>query len=352
MGKKHFKTVFVLSLVLILGFCLTNTAFAADKKLWRLQSVWTTNSAHHSLLIKMAKNVYDRSGGRLDIKVFGPGEIVPSAPECMDAIRNGVVEMASTTGIYSSAKIKEGLVEFGLPFGLETPAQAKEFWYEYKGGENFRLVQEAYRDAGLELLYIAPGLSYGYITTFPVNTLADFKGKKIRSFGFFGAVVAMMGGKPVSLPTEDQYLALQQGTVDGTIFVYLSLETMKFKDVCKHIIMPPPLGSPTGDMICSLKEFKKLDPDVQQILYDEVKKHNEAYLAAEGPLEAELLANAASRGLTIHVLPDTEVAKLREMTSKIWDSQARKTERNGIIIANLKAFLAEKHAAAAAEKTE
>ncbi len=346
MGKKQIKTVLVLTLALVLGICFANAATAAEKgTMWRLQSVWTTNSAHHSLLIKMAKNVYDRSGGRLNIKVFGPGEIVPSAPECLDAIRNGVVEMASSTGIYNSAKIKEGLVEFGLPFGLENPDQFKEFWYEYKGGENFKLVQEAYREKGVELLYTTAGLSYGYLTTFPVNSLEDFKGKKIRSFGFFGAVVAYMGGKPVSLPNEDQYLALQQGTVDGTIFVYLGLETMKFKDVTKHVVMPPPLGCPSGNFFSNKKAYDKLDADVQAILVDECRKHNEAYLATEGPQEAELLANPASRGLTIHVLPDSEVEKLRQLTARLWDSQAKKTDRNKVIVSNLREFLAEKRAA-------
>jgi len=73
------------------------------------------------------------------------------------------------------------------------------------------------------------------MTAFPATTTADFKGKKIRSFGFFGSIVQMMGGQPVSLPTEDQYLALQQGTVDGTIFPYLAMQTMNLKEVAKQI---------------------------------------------------------------------------------------------------------------------
>lgn len=345
MFKNELKTAFVWSLALVLCVCFAGTASAVEKTVWRLQSVWPTSSAMHPTSMQMCKNIEERTGGRLVVKLFGPGEIVPSAPEVLDAIRNGVVEMASSTGIYNSAKIKEGLVEFGLPFGLENPDQLREFWYQYKGGENYKLLQEAYRERGVELLYTGSGLSYGYITTFPVNSLADFKGKKIRSFGFFGAVVAYMGGKPVSLPNEDQYLALQQGTVDGTIFAYLSLETMKFKEVAKHVVMPPPLGAPAINLFCSKKAFDKLAPDVQKILYEECEKQNKAYLATEMPQEAELLKNAASRGLTIHNLPQADVDTLREKSAGLWDSQANKTPRNKIIVGNLKAFLAEKRAA-------
>ncbi|MDA8142238.1 MAG: TRAP transporter substrate-binding protein DctP [Desulfobacteraceae bacterium] len=339
MGKQQFKTAFVCGLALVLTICFAGTTMAAGKPVvWRLQSVWTTNSAIHPITAKMCQNVKERSGGRLEIKLFGPGEIVGSV-ECLDAVKNGAIEMASSSGIYNSAKIPEGLIEFGLPFGLENADQFYEFWYNYKDGENFKMVQEAYREKGVELIHINGGLSYGYITKFPVASLADFKGKKIRSFGFFGLVVSFMGGQPVSLPNEDQFMALQQGTVDGTIFPYLSMETMKFKEVSKHLVLPPALGSPSSDIFCSKKAFDALDPDVQQILREEARILNKTYLATEGPQEAELIANPASHGITVDRIPQEEIKNLRLQCMKIWDSTGKKNDRTKAIVANLKAFL-------------
>jgi TRAP-type mannitol/chloroaromatic compound transport system substrate-binding protein len=339
MGKQQFKTAFVCGLTLILAICFAGTAMAAGKPaVWRLQSVWTTNSAIHPITAKMCQNIKERSGGRLEVKLFGPGEIVGSV-EALDAVKNGAIEMASSSGIYNSAKIPEGLIEFGLPFGLEDAAQFYEFWYKYKDGENFRMVQEAYREKGVELIHINAGLSYGYITKFPVASIADFKGKKIRSFGFFGAVVANMGGQPVSLPNEDQFLALQQGTVDGTIFPYLSLETMKFKEVSKYLVLPPALGSPSSDIFCSKKAFDALDPDVQQILREEARIMNETYLATEGPQEAELIANPQNHGIVISRIPQEDIIALRAKCMKIWDSVGKKNDRTKAIVANLKSFL-------------
>lgn len=339
MGNKHFKSGFIFGLALILTVCFAGNGIAADKPVvWRLQSVWTTNSAIHPTLMKMAQNITERSAGKVQVKLFGPGEIVGSV-EALDAIRNGVIEMAATSGIYNSAKIPEGLIEFGLPFGLENADRFREFWYKFKDGENFRMVQEAYREKGVEIAYICAGTSYGYITKFPVTSLEDFKGKKIRSFGFFGAVVALMGGAPVSLPNEDQYLALQQGTVDGTIFPYLSLETMKFKDVTKYLILPPPLGSPSSDIIVNKKVFDAQPPEIQQIVREEAEIMNRTYLSIEGPQEADLIANPSNHGIEVDTIPKEEIDALRLKCMKIWNGVGKKTDRTKKIVANLKEFM-------------
>jgi TRAP-type transport system periplasmic protein len=338
------RMVIVCSVALFLGIGLAGGAFAADKPVvWRLQSVWATSSAIHGTLANMCKRIKEQSNGQLEAKLFGPGEIVATL-EVFDAVSNGVIEMACSSGIYNASKVPEGLVEFGMPFGLENPDQVKEFWYQYKGGEAFKIVQEAYRNRKIELLYIAAGNSYGYMTAFPVNSIADFKGKKIRSFGFFGNVVQAMGAAPVSLPTEDQYLALQQGTVDGTIFPYLAMETMKFKEVTKHIVMPPILGSPTSDIYVSGKAWNQISPDVQKIVREAARLQSEEYLATEYVQEQELLANPDKHGIQIHQLPAADVAQLKAIGGKIWDGSAQKAPGNAKVIDMLKAYKAEKAA--------
>ncbi len=343
--RNQTRMMIVFSMALIFGICLVGNAFAADKPVvWRFQSVWPTSSAIHPILGEMCKRIQEQSKGALEIKLFGPGEIVATL-EVFDAVSNGVIEIAASSGIYNASKVPEGLVEFGMPFGLENVEQHREFWDTYKGGEAFKIVQEAYRKRKIELLHINGGTSYGYMVSFPVNSLADFKGKKIRSFGFFGNVVQAMGGAPVSLPTEDQYMALQQGTVDGTIFPYLAMETMKFKEVTKHVVMPPILGCPTSDIYVSHKAWNQITPEVQKIVIENARWQNVAYLADEGVKEKEMLANPDKYGYTLHTLPEADVAQLKQIGQKIWDSSAKKSPGNAKVIELLRGFMAEKAAA-------
>lgn len=343
-SKKQLKMVFVWCLVMCLGigFGMTGMASAADKPtVWRFQSVWPTSSAIHPGLQKMCEKIKEDTNGTLEIKLFAPGEIVGTL-EVFDAVSNGVIDMATTSGIYNAGKIPEGLVEFGMPFALANKAQHDEFWYQYQDGAAFKIVQEAYRKKKVQLVHINAGTSYGYMTTFPVASLADFKGKKIRSFGFFGALVQMMGGSPVNLPTEDQYLALQQGTVDGTIFPYLAMETMNFKEVTKHLVLPPVMGSPTSNIYVSAKAWDKLTPEQQAVVSKYAALQNQWYIDDEGPKEQAMIANPEKSGIQVHQLSHEEVVKLKKMGGMIWAGVAKKSENTGKLIGMLKAYLATK----------
>ena len=58
---------------------------------WKMTTTWSPNmpvlGEGCNLLSKW---IYKMSGGRLDIKVYGGGELVPSL-ECFDAVSNGAV---------------------------------------------------------------------------------------------------------------------------------------------------------------------------------------------------------------------------------------------------------------------
>ena len=70
----------------------TNINFNKKYK-WKMTTTWSPNmpvlGEGCNLLSKW---IYKMSGGRLDIKVYGGGELVPSL-ECFDAVSNGAVDM-------------------------------------------------------------------------------------------------------------------------------------------------------------------------------------------------------------------------------------------------------------------
>ncbi|MBI5896487.1 MAG: hypothetical protein HZB24_10970, partial [Desulfobacterales bacterium] len=72
---------------------------------------------------------------------------------------------------------------------------------------------------------------------------------------------------------------------------------------------------------------------------------NKAYLADEGVKEKEMLANPEKHGFTLHTLPAADVAQLKQIGQKIWESSAKKSPGNAQVIELLKSFMAEKAAA-------
>ena len=64
-----------------------------------------------------AKHVSQMSGGKFQITVHGPGELVPAFGK-VEAIQNGTVEMASTAPYYYFGKDETFALACAIPFGL------------------------------------------------------------------------------------------------------------------------------------------------------------------------------------------------------------------------------------------
>ncbi|MBX2817463.1 MAG: ABC transporter substrate-binding protein, partial [Saprospiraceae bacterium] len=79
------------------------------------------------------------SGGRLDIKVYGGGELIP-ALESFDAVSSGTVEMAHGCAYYWAGKIPAAQFFGSVPFGMNS--QQMNAWII--GGGGLKLWQEIY----------------------------------------------------------------------------------------------------------------------------------------------------------------------------------------------------------------
>jgi len=112
---------------------------------WKMVTTWPPNfpvlGEGASLL---AKWIEEASGGRLKIKVFGGGELVP-ALECFDAVRTGAADMASGAAYYWAGKIPAAQFFASVPFGMN--AQQLNAWL--LGGGGWELWQEIYEPFNL-----------------------------------------------------------------------------------------------------------------------------------------------------------------------------------------------------------
>ena len=79
-----------------------------------------------------AKTINKASGGRLNISVFGAGEIVP-AFEAMDAVSSGAIEMGHGGPYYWKGKVAASQFLASVPFGMT--AQEVNAWYQWGNGQ-------------------------------------------------------------------------------------------------------------------------------------------------------------------------------------------------------------------------
>lgn len=163
----------------------------------------------------VATRIAAASGGRLKIKVYGGGELVPPF-EVFDAVSRGTVEMGHGASYYHKGKVDAAQFFTAIPFGM-TNAELNG-WLYYGGG--LELYHELYSSFDLVPFPTGnTGVQMGGWFNKEINSIDDLKGLKMRIPGLGGEVLRRAGGTPVTLPGAEIFTALQTGAIDATEWV-------------------------------------------------------------------------------------------------------------------------------------
>ena len=221
------------------GVSESESSVAATKNTvvnWKLVTTWPKNFPGLGTAPENFARLVDRmSDGRLKIKVYGAGEVVP-ALETFSAVSSGTVQMGHGAAYYWKGKAPAAVFFTAVPFGLN--AQEMNGWLHYGGG--LELWREVY--APFNLLPFAGGSTgvqmAGWFNR-EINSLDDFKGLKMRIPGLGGEVFTRAGGTSVSMPGGEIFTSLQTGVIDAAEWVapYNDL-AFGFHNVVKYYYYP------------------------------------------------------------------------------------------------------------------
>ena len=196
---------------------LSGNDFSSQKHFeWKLVTSWPKNLPGLGTAPEnFAKVVNAMSDGRLTVKVYGGGELVP-ALEVFSAVSQGTAEMGHAAAYYWKGKIPSSPFFTAVPFGLT--AQEMNGWLHYGGG--LELWREVY--APFDLIPFAGGNTgvqmAGWFNR-EINDVSDLAGLKMRIPGVGGEVFSRAGGTSVTLPGSEIYTSLQTGVIDATEWV-------------------------------------------------------------------------------------------------------------------------------------
>jgi len=189
-------------------------------------------------------------------------------------------------------------------------------------GEFFGLIQDAAEAKGLKVLSFAQGASFREMSSNkPINSVADFKGIKIRTLenpnhmSYWRA----LGASPTPLAWSEVYLSLQQGVVDaqengyevvlnGTLY-----EVQNYVINTDHILM-------VNVLMFSPRIYDSLTPEQQEII-DEAART--AAATTNDKMEAsniELRDALLDKGLTIIDLKSDVIDEMRTKTTGVYDT--------------------------------
>jgi TRAP-type mannitol/chloroaromatic compound transport system substrate-binding protein len=284
---------------------------------WKLVTTWPKNlPALGTAPEHLAQKVDVMSRGRLKIKVYGAGELVP-AFGVFDAVSQGTAQMGHGAAYYWRGKIPIAAMFATVPFGMN--AQEMNGWLHYGGG--LQLWRELY--APFNLIPMAAGNSgvqmAGWFNR-EINSLADIQGLKMRIPGLGGEVFQRAGGAAVAIPAGEIFTSLQTGVIDATEWVgpYNDL-ALGLHDVAKYYYYPGwHEPGPTLEAIVNRSAWEELPEDLQMILETAARAVNQDMLDEfTARNNAALKTLIDDHGVELRRLPDDVLARFKELSAEV-----------------------------------
>lgn len=238
---------------------------ASDEKIrWKMAMPWSKGLLFYDIAVHFADSVRLASAGRLDIKPFSAGELVP-ANQTFDSVSMGSIHMAHGSPLYWKGK-NEAFVAFAsVPFGLD--AEGYNIWLYEKGG--LELLQKLYAKHGIFALPAGQtGQEMGLFSNKKATKMEDFKGMRIRTPGWYMDIMNELGASVTPLPGGEVYLALERGVIDAAEYSTPAINyPMGFDEITKYAIQPG-VHQPAFqcDVIFNKKHYDALPEDLKWIL--------------------------------------------------------------------------------------
>jgi len=302
------------------------TATAAESKTynWKLVTTWPPNfPIFQEGVERFAKDVKTLSNGRLDIKVYAGGELVP-ALQAFDAVSQGTVEMSHGAAYYWAGKIPAGQFFTAVPFGMN--AQGMNSWL-YAGG-GLELWRELYKPHNLVPFPMGnTGVQMGGWFNKKIDSVADLKGLKMRIPGLGGKVFAKAGGTPVLMAGGEIYTALDRGTIDATEWVGpFHDERLGLYRAAKYYYYPGwHEPGPVLELNVNSKAWAGLSADLQKAIEIAASASNLWMLAQFEAKNLEALAKLKNEhNVQVDEFPDEVISELRKLSKVVLEEEAAK----------------------------
>jgi TRAP-type mannitol/chloroaromatic compound transport system substrate-binding protein len=164
---------------------------------------------------RTAAMIGELTRGELTVKLYAAGELV-GALEVFDAVQNGGADMYHAAEYYWQGKSPGFNFFTAVPMGM-TAAEIMA-WVDFGGGQE--LWEELSRQFNIVAFHAGnTGHQMGGWFKREINSLADFRGLKMRIPGLGGEVVRALGGSAITLGGPQIYQALESGAIDATEWV-------------------------------------------------------------------------------------------------------------------------------------
>ncbi len=256
--------------------------------------------ARQAAAVLFAKKVEELTQGRYKVQVFCCSQLGNDPKNIEQLALGGIDFTVSGTGSYAPHVPTLNLT--ALPYLVESYAQG---WKLYDESKWLKDQFDKAPPKGFRFLATWEAGFRSMTTKEPLNSPADAKGKKLRTFPneMMRWTLEAMGFNIQIMPLPEVYLAIQQGAVSGQENPIDTIYSNKFFEVAPNVTLTNHVYSPIP-LAVSEKTWQKLAPADQKAVTEAARiaaRFSREFIAGN---DAGQLKEMAAKGAKINDKPD------------------------------------------------
>lgn len=287
--------------------------------------------AHKNFIIPWKKAVEKESNGRIKVKVYAGMALGGKAPNLIDQVKDGFVDVVWTLPAYTPGRFP-AVSAFELPFMVTNAEETSQALQEYY--ETTPAVQEEFKDVKPLIMWTHDrGVIHTKNKT--VRKLSDLKGLKIRipSRPVADAMTAY-GAVPVAMPVPQMPSALSKNVIDGTVIPWEVVPAFRLHELAESSTeIPGDRGIYTSVFIFAMNKdkYNSLPADLKKVI-DNNSGMKWAKAMGKYWMKAELPGRkmAKKRGNNVVNMPTEDVAKMREIAKPVHAAWVKEMDSKGL----------------------
>ncbi len=280
----------------------------------RLGHVLADTHSWHEAATGFAKDVAEKTEGRVKIEVFPSGQL-GTEKEVIEGMQIGTIQAGLIgSGSFQFVEPKFGIIE--MPYAWTSREQA----FAALDGDLGTALSDLLRPKGIEVLgWWENGFRNITNNVRPIEKPADLEGLKIRVTPdkVRLATFELLGAQPAPLSFGELYSALQQGVFDAQENPLSIIDSASFFEVQKYVSMTGHIWGAACLTVSSVT-WAQISPEDQAVVKEAAVKWGNAQRQMIANSETALVEKLKSKGMQFN---DVDKAAFIEALQPIWESQ-------------------------------
>lgn len=299
------------------AFALAAGTAAAQTK-WDMPTPYPDSNFHTKNVRQFTEEIAKATGGKLQITVHSGNSLIKH-PEIKRAVQTGQVPIAEV--LVSILSNEAAVFAFDSnPFLANSYAKQKKLWAAARP-----VIEKRLDGQGITLLYSVAWPPTGIHSKKELNSLADFKGMRLRSYSAVTSRLAeLTGAIPVLIAAPEVPQAFRTGMIDAQLNSATGAVDTQTWDSTTHSYAVQAI-MPQNMVVVNKAAFAKLDAPVQKAVRDAAAAADPrgwAESEAESTRSVQMLTSKGVKVLGPSPKLDAELHEIGKKMTAEWVAKA------------------------------